>query len=172
MKYWALAACLIAGFVWLSLGTQPSVRKQALAPAEENLRVRVVNPVFTRFDENGQIDSTLMAPVASDFSQAQASEIDQPTLQWPGRGWDATGDLGRLVEQTTQLIGNAEAQNPEKSQRLTAPRIDQTGPEILAPQGRFTGPDFTGRAEQVTINTDTQVITLSENVETLLWPAR
>ena len=50
MKYWALAACLIAGFVWLSLGTQPSVREQALAPAEENLRVRVVNPVFTRFD--------------------------------------------------------------------------------------------------------------------------
>lgn len=172
MRYWLLAAGLIGAFVWLSIQTQSAVREQALAPTEENLRLRVVNPVLVRYDESGAQSSTLTAPVASDFGQQQAAEVDQPNIQWPAKGWQATGDLGRLVDDTTQLIGNAQANHPENRQRLTAPRIDQTGNQIVAPDGRLTGPDFTGQAKRVTINTDTQVITLTQQVETLLWPAR
>jgi len=172
MSYALLALLLLAGFIGLAMDSTPSVRQDALAQGEEDLRLRVVNPTLRRFNEQGLLDTTLQAPEASDYGSARPAHLATPQLQWPQRGWQARSDRGSISPDETLLLGNAVALQPATQRELRAPSIRQRGDVLLAPQGQINSPDFTGQAEQVTINTQTQVVTLTDQVETRLWPAR
>lgn len=172
MSYALLALLLLAGFVGLSLDSPQSVRSDSLTASEQNLRLRVLNPSLRRFGEDGVLESTLQAPQASDYGTTRPAQVSQPQMQWPDRGWIAQGQRGEMTPEQTRLIGDAQAQQPLTQRQLNAPQITQTGDLLVADQGIMRSPDFTGQAEQVTINTRTQVVTLTDQVETRLWPAR
>lgn len=172
MMYWVLAIVLLAGFVGLSLEGNGPVRQAPLAEAEQDLRLRVINPRVKQFDENGQLRTQLIAPIASDLGPDQPALVETPQLNWPRKGWDARGDSGEISQGVTRLIGNAVASQPALDQRLSAPEIIQTGEVIRAPQGQISTPDFTGQAQEVSINTETRIIQLTQQVSTQLWPAR
>ena len=171
MKYWLAAGLLLLGFGWLAYQGASIAAVQSTA-VEDELNLRVVEPVLTRYNAQGQIESVLTAPDALDFGQSRPSIIDAPDIQWPTKQWTARSNQGEVKGATTLLIGDALAINEPRSQRLSAPLITQEGNLLSAKDGQLQAPDFTARAKQVTINTDTQIISLKEQVSSQLWPAR
>lgn len=172
MIYGLLAILLLAGFIGLSLDRPDPIRQDALAASEQDLRLRVINPKVIQFDESGQRKTELIAPMASDMGPDRPAIVQQPSLDWPAKGWQAQGETGEITAETTRLIGNARAQQPELNQELLSPEISQTGDLLVAPDGQITTPDFTGQAEEVSIDTETRIIRLTQQVSTQLWPAR
>ena len=113
----------------------------------------------------------LTAPDALDFGQSRPSKIDTPDIQWPNKQWTARANQGEVQGvylASRRRIGVSEP----RSQRLSAPLITQEGNLLSAQDGQLHAPDFTASAKQVTINTDTQIISPKEQVSSQLWPAR
>ena len=171
MKYWLAASVLLLGFGWLAYQGAGTNFLQSTA-VEDELNLRVIEPVLTRYNIQGQIDSVLTAPDALDFGQSRPSKIDTPDIQWPNKQWTARANQGEVQGATTLLVGDALAVSEPRSQRLSAPLITQEGNLLSAQDGQLQGPDFTASAKQVTINTDTQIISLKEQVSSQLWPVR
>ena len=88
MKYWLAASLLLLGFGWLAYQGAGTNSLQSTA-VEDELNLRVIEPVLTRYNIQGQIDSVLTAPDALDFGQSRPSKIDTPDIQWPNKQWTA-----------------------------------------------------------------------------------